>query len=119
MHQNFFTPADEAARPSNQRYGQQNMLLNQAQSVKELALAGNLASQRDQQNEAPSNNLNFGGVYEDYYQNDVGSKGQPNGYKSSCELGGGSNAQSKRSPIKQSPLSKTSSNVQMPTGMEQ
>lgn len=49
----------------------------------------------------------------------MGNKAQVNGYKSSCEIGGGNNAQNKRSPIKQSPLSKTSSNAQMTTGMDQ
>jgi len=42
----------------------------------------------------------------------AGNKGQSNGYKSSCEIGG-PNGQSRRSPVKQSPLSKTSSNAQM------
>lgn len=113
MQQNFFTPSEQAARPSNHRYGPYNMPLNQAQSVKELNISGNLASQRDTQKEASSNNLSYGATYDGYYQNEMGNKGQPNGYKSSCEIGGANTAQSRRSPVKQSPLSKTSSNAQM------
>ena len=91
--------------------------MNQAQSVKELNITGNLASQGDPQREG--NNLNYGAAFDGYYQNELGNKGQPNGYKSSCEIGGGNNTQGKRSPIKQSPLSKTSSNAQMTTGTDQ
>lgn len=92
--------------------------MNQAQSVKELNVTGNLASHGDMQREASSNNLNYGAAFDGYSQNAMGSKGQANGYKSSCEIGGGNNGQGKRSPIKQSPLSKTSSNAQMTTGAE-
>lgn len=73
-----------------------------------------MASQRDPPKDASAgNSISYGGTYEgNYYQNDIG-KGQANGYKSSCEIGAGNNGQSRRSPVKQSPLSKTSSNAQM------
>lgn len=54
------------------------------------------------QRDTSSNNLNYGTSFEGYGPNaTAGMKGNPNGFKSSCELGGGGgNTQSKRTPTK-------------------
>ena len=67
MQQNFFTPTEQQARSAKQRHAQHSTALNQAQSAKELAIEGNLASQREIKKEGSSNNLGYGGAYDGYY----------------------------------------------------
>lgn len=79
MQQNFFTPSEEQARDSDQRYVQYPASLNQAQSAKELNIAGNLALQRELQKDQST----YAGFESGFNPNGQ----QPKGFKSSCELG--------------------------------